>query len=29
MASTPATGFTPLAHADRFMERWDPQVYRR
>jgi GNAT superfamily N-acetyltransferase len=22
-------GFTPLAAPDRFMERWDPQVYRR
>lgn len=22
-------GFTPLAQPDRFMERWDPEVYRR
>ena len=22
-------GFTPLGHADRFMERWDAQVYQR
>jgi GNAT superfamily N-acetyltransferase len=22
-------GFTPLAAPDRFMERWDPEVYRR
>jgi GNAT superfamily N-acetyltransferase len=22
-------GFTPLAHADLFMERWDPRVYQR
>jgi hypothetical protein len=22
-------GFTPLAGPDRFMERWDPQVYQR